>query len=79
MILLKLCADVCVIQMGRVLPLIARSVLQATLPDIPHDEVDYNVVQNNGKSLFSVIRIENSAARVPTSSISELVLAVLRS
>lgn len=37
-------------QIGRVLPLIARSVLKAVLPDIPHDEVDYNIVQNNGKT-----------------------------
>lgn len=29
--------------------MVARSVLKAVLPDIPHDEVDYNVVQNNGK------------------------------
>lgn len=38
-----------VMKLGRVLPLVARSVLGAVLPDIPHDEVDYNVVQNNGK------------------------------
>lgn len=29
--------------------MVARSVLKAVLPDIPHDEVDYNVVQNNGR------------------------------
>lgn len=34
--------------------MVARSVLKAVLPDIPHDEVDYNVVQNNGRiSLLS--------------------------
>jgi len=42
-------------EIGRVLPLIARSVLKAVLPDIPHDEVDYNVVQNNGPGAAQVI------------------------
>ena len=37
------------IQIGRVLPILARSVLKAVLPDIPHEDADYNVVQNNGK------------------------------
>lgn len=42
-------------EIGRILPLIARSVLKAVLPDIPHDEVDYNVVQNNGPGAAQVI------------------------
>lgn len=40
---------------GRVLPLIARAVLSATFPDIPSDEADYNVVQNNGPGAAQVI------------------------
>lgn len=40
---------------GRVLPLVARAVLSATFPDIPSDEADYNVVQNNGPGAAQVI------------------------
>ena len=40
---------------GRVLPLIARAVLAATYPDIPQQEADYNVVQNNGPGAAQVI------------------------
>ncbi|KEF53330.1 uncharacterized protein A1O9_10778 [Exophiala aquamarina CBS 119918] len=42
-------------QIGRVLPLVARSVLKSVLPDIPHDEVDYNIVQNNGPGAAQVV------------------------
>ncbi|EXJ68247.1 uncharacterized protein A1O5_08862 [Cladophialophora psammophila CBS 110553] len=38
-------------EIGRVLPLLARSVIKAVLPDIPHEDADYNVVQNNGEPL----------------------------
>lgn len=41
-------------QIGRVLPLIARSVTRSVLPDIPHEEVDYNIVQNNGESIVHI-------------------------
>lgn len=37
------------------LPIVARAVLGAAYPDIPHDEVDYNVVQNNGPGAAQVI------------------------
>lgn len=37
------------------LPVVARAVLGAAYPDIPHDEVDYNVVQNNGPGAAQVI------------------------
>jgi len=40
------------IQIGRVLPLLARSIMKAVLPDIPHEHADYNVVQNNGRCLL---------------------------
>lgn len=39
-------------QIGRLLPLLARAVTRSVLPDIPHEEVDYNIVQNNG-TIFS--------------------------
>ncbi|KAK5051401.1 hypothetical protein LTR84_003053 [Exophiala bonariae] len=42
-------------EIGRVLPVIVRSVLKSVLPDIPHDEVDYNVVQNNGPGAAQVV------------------------
>lgn len=42
-------------EIGRVLPMIVRSVLKSVLPDIPHDEVDYNVVQNNGPGAAQVV------------------------
>lgn len=42
-------------QIGRVLPLIARSVLGASYPDIDHADADYNVVQNNGPGAAQVI------------------------
>lgn len=42
-------------EIGRVLPLVVRSVLSATFPDIPHNEADYNVVQNNGPGAAQVI------------------------
>lgn len=40
---------------GRVLPLVARAVLSATFPDIPPEQADYNVVQNNGPGAAQVI------------------------
>lgn len=42
-------------EIGRVLPLVARAVLKSVLPDIPHDEVDYNIVQNNGPGAAQVV------------------------
>lgn len=42
-------------EIGRVLPLVARAVLNSVFPDIPHDEADYNVVQNNGPGAAQVI------------------------
>ncbi|EXJ58845.1 hypothetical protein A1O7_06275 [Cladophialophora yegresii CBS 114405] len=42
-------------EIGRVLPVLARSVLKAVLPDIPHEEADYNVVQNNGPGAAQVV------------------------
>ncbi|KIW85746.1 hypothetical protein Z517_01138 [Fonsecaea pedrosoi CBS 271.37] len=42
-------------EIGRVLPLLARSVIKAVLPDIPHEEADYNVVQNNGPGAAQVV------------------------
>ena len=42
-------------ELGRVLPLVARSVLMSVFPDIPHTEADYNVVQNNGPGAAQVI------------------------
>ncbi|KAK5947097.1 hypothetical protein PMZ80_001243 [Knufia obscura] len=42
-------------EIGRVLPLIARSVLRSVFPDIPHHDADYNVVQNNGPGAAQVI------------------------
>ncbi|KAI1616825.1 hit-like protein [Exophiala viscosa] len=42
-------------EIGRVLPLIARSVTRAVMPDIPHDEADYNIVQNNGPGAAQVV------------------------
>lgn len=42
-------------EIGRVLPVIARAVMAATYPDIAHDEMDYNVVQNNGPGAAQVI------------------------
>lgn len=43
-------------EIGRVLPLVARAVLRSVFPDIPHDEADYNVVQNNGPGAAQVIQ-----------------------
>lgn len=37
------------------LPVVARAVLGTTFPEIPHDSVDYNVVQNNGPGAAQVI------------------------
>ncbi|OCT51862.1 hypothetical protein CLCR_08820 [Cladophialophora carrionii] len=42
-------------EIGRVLPVLARSVLKAVLPDIPHEDADYNVVQNNGPGAAQVV------------------------
>ncbi|KIX94377.1 uncharacterized protein Z520_09763 [Fonsecaea multimorphosa CBS 102226] len=42
-------------EIGRVLPLLARSVIKAVLPDIPHESADYNVVQNNGPGAAQVV------------------------
>jgi len=42
-------------EIGRVLPVLARSVLKAVLPDIPHEYADYNVVQNNGPGAAQVV------------------------
>ncbi|KIW95207.1 uncharacterized protein Z519_03791 [Cladophialophora bantiana CBS 173.52] len=42
-------------EIGRVLPLLARSVIKAVLPDIPHENADYNVVQNNGPGAAQVV------------------------
>ncbi|KAJ9607963.1 hypothetical protein H2200_008042 [Cladophialophora chaetospira] len=42
-------------QIGRVLPLLTRSVLKAVLPDITHEHADYNVVQNNGPGAAQVV------------------------
>lgn len=42
-------------QIGRILPLLSRAVTRATMPDIPHAEVDYNVVQNNGPGAAQVV------------------------
>lgn len=42
-------------EIGRVLPLVARAVLNSVFPDIPHGEADYNVVQNNGPGAAQVI------------------------
>ncbi len=50
-------------QIGRVLPILSRAVLKAVLPDIPHEEVDYNVVQNNGESC-NVLVLQSAPARL---------------
>jgi diadenosine tetraphosphate (Ap4A) HIT family hydrolase len=42
-------------ELGRLLPLITRSVLSAVLPDVPISEADYNVVQNNGHRAAQVV------------------------
>jgi diadenosine tetraphosphate (Ap4A) HIT family hydrolase len=42
-------------EIGRVLPLIARSVMKTVLPDIPHADADYNIVQNNGPGAAQVV------------------------
>jgi diadenosine tetraphosphate (Ap4A) HIT family hydrolase len=42
-------------EIGRLLPLIARSVLRAVLPDVPVNEADYNIVQNNGHRAAQVV------------------------
>lgn len=42
-------------EIGRLLPVVARGVLRAVLPDIPHDQADYNVVQNNGPGAAQVV------------------------
>lgn len=42
-------------EIGRVLPVLARAVLKAVLPDIPHEDADYNVVQNNGPGAAQVV------------------------
>ena len=42
-------------ELGRLLPLIARSVLRAVLPDVPVSDADYNIVQNNGHRAAQVV------------------------
>jgi diadenosine tetraphosphate (Ap4A) HIT family hydrolase len=42
-------------ELGRLLPLIARSVLRAALPDVDVAEADYNIVQNNGHRAAQVV------------------------
>ncbi|KAK5194499.1 hypothetical protein LTR99_003000 [Exophiala xenobiotica] len=42
-------------QIGRILPVLARSVIKAVMPDIPHEQADYNVVQNNGPGAAQVV------------------------
>ncbi|KIV88944.1 hypothetical protein PV10_08570 [Exophiala mesophila] len=42
-------------ELGRLLPIVARGVLRAVLPDIPHDQADYNIVQNNGPGAAQVV------------------------
>lgn len=43
------------LQIGRILPLLSRAVISVCMPDIPHAEADYNVVQNNGPGAAQVI------------------------
>ncbi|KAL2430705.1 hypothetical protein ABEF95_012992 [Exophiala dermatitidis] len=42
-------------EIGRVLPLLARAVTRAVMPDIPHADADYNIVQNNGPGAAQVV------------------------
>ncbi|EXJ86239.1 hypothetical protein A1O1_06609 [Capronia coronata CBS 617.96] len=42
-------------EIGRVLPLLARAVVRAVMPDIPHHQADYNIVQNNGPGAAQVV------------------------
>ncbi|KAK7903407.1 hypothetical protein LTR67_001427 [Exophiala xenobiotica] len=42
-------------EIGRVLPVLARSVIKAVMPDVPHEQADYNVVQNNGPGAAQVV------------------------
>ena len=42
-------------ELGRLLPLITRSVLRAVLPDVEVSEADYNIVQNNGHRAAQVV------------------------
>jgi len=42
-------------EIGKVMPVLARAVIGAVMPDIPHDEADYNVVQNNGPGAAQVV------------------------
>jgi diadenosine tetraphosphate (Ap4A) HIT family hydrolase len=42
-------------EVGRLLPLIARAVLRAVLPDVEVSEADYNIVQNNGNRAAQVV------------------------
>jgi hypothetical protein len=42
-------------QIGRILPLVSRAVCRATMPEIDHADVDYNVVQNNGPGAAQVV------------------------
>ncbi|KAL2421689.1 hypothetical protein ABEF95_002274 [Exophiala dermatitidis] len=42
-------------EIGRVLPLLARAVMRAVMPDIPHQDADYNIVQNNGPGAAQVV------------------------
>ncbi|KAJ9636593.1 hypothetical protein H2204_005193 [Knufia peltigerae] len=42
-------------EIGRVLPLLSRAIMKAVMPNIPHQQVDYNVVQNNGPGAAQVV------------------------
>ncbi|EHY56066.1 hypothetical protein HRR83_006555 [Exophiala dermatitidis] len=42
-------------EIGSVLPLLARAVMRAVMPDIPHADADYNIVQNNGPGAAQVV------------------------
>ena len=43
-------------ELGRILPLVARAVTRAVLPDIQVDNADYNIVQNNGRCLMYLVQ-----------------------
>ena len=67
-------------KMGRVLPLIARTVIRAVLPDIPHDEADYNIVQNNGRFRpFSIFLCTHLSVLPVLSVLSAIPLSKFRS
>lgn len=41
--------------LARLLPLVTRAVTASVLPDLHHDDADYNVVQNNGPGAAQVV------------------------